>query len=87
MKYLLLVIAFTAISVHAEDDGGELREGPCNKIREACKTYVKSGNEKKSLYRDCIQPVLNDEKIEGLKIEESVVKACRAKKAELKSKK
>jgi hypothetical protein len=63
----------------------ELREGPCNKIMEACKAYVKTAGQKKSRYRDCFQPLLKGEKLEGVQnITESDIKACQANKAELK---
>lgn len=63
-------------------DDAELREGPCNKITEACKAYIKKAGPKKSLYRDCRLPLLNGEKLEGvLNITEADIKACQAKKS------
>ncbi len=69
------------------DQDSDLREGPCNKILDACKTYAKISKTKISLYRDCMQPLLNNEKISEIKIDADDLKACQAKKAEIKQKK
>lgn len=77
---LLIPPAFSAEST-------EHHEGPCSKLMEACKAagYNKSNlKDSKSLSKDCMQPLLNDEKVAGVKLEDSVIKACKAKKAELK---
>ena len=89
MKKTLLLVGLSltlGFSVQAADDS-ELREGPCMKILDACKSYIKNNKAKKSLQRDCMQPLLNDEKIEGLSISAEDLKACKSKKAELKQKK
>ena len=68
----------------------EHRDGPCSKLMDACKAagYNKSNlKDKKSLSRDCIQPLLNDEKVAGVKLDDEIIKACKEKKAELKNKK
>jgi hypothetical protein len=57
---------------------------------DACKAagFNKSNlKDKKSLSKDCMQPLLNDEKVANVKIDDSIVKACKEKKAELKNKK
>lgn len=92
MKHLfaltLIGISLSTASVASLAEEAELREGPCNKIMEACKAYIKTAGPKKSLYRDCMQPLLNGEKREGVQgVSESDIKACQAKKAELKQKK
>ena len=87
-KSILAISVFClSLSVLGAEQEGELHEGPCNKIQEACKAYVKTSKEKISLYRDCMQPLLNGQKIENLKIEADVLKACQLKKAEIKQKK
>ncbi|MCC2680403.1 MAG: hypothetical protein K0R29_2979 [Pseudobdellovibrio sp.] len=68
-------------------EDSDLREGPCNKILDACKSYAKISKTKISLYRDCMQPLLNNEKISEIKIDAEDLKACQAKKAEIKQKK
>jgi hypothetical protein len=69
------------------EPNNELREGPCNKILDACKSYAKTSKTKISLYRDCMQPLLNNEKVAEIKIDADTLKACQAKKAEIKQKK
>lgn len=87
-KILLLVGICMALGLSAQAaDETELREGPCMKILETCKTYVKNQKPKKSLYRDCMTPLLNDEKVEGVSVSSEDLKACKSKKAELKQKK
>jgi hypothetical protein len=89
MKKALLFIglSFTLGSTAVAADESELRDGPCMKMLDACKAYIKKQPNKKSLYRDCMQPLLNDEKIEGVSINSEDLKACKSKKAELKQKK
>lgn len=84
---MVAVIAIVASpTVYANQDS-DLSEGPCNQILDACKSYAKTSKTKISLYRDCMQPLLNNEKISEIKIDPDVLKACQAKKAEIKQKK
>jgi hypothetical protein len=78
-----LILTFVCASGFAADST-EHHEGPCSKLMDACKAagYTKANN--KSLSKDCLQPLLNDEKVAGVKIDDSITKACKAKKAELK---
>lgn len=86
-----IVLAVLATSLTIPNTGlaneSELREGPCNKILEICKAHVKASSKKISLYRDCMQPLLNNEKVADLKVDSAVLKACQEKKAEIKQKK
>lgn len=84
---LIFALALLASPVAFADQDNELREGPCNKILDACKNYAKISKTKISLYRDCMQPLLNNEKISEIKIDPEVLKACQDKKAEIKQKK
>lgn len=89
MKKALLLIGLSlalGFSANAADDS-ELRDGPCVKMIDACKSYIKNNSAKKSFYRDCMTPLLNDEKVEGVSISAEDLKACKSKKAELKQKK
>ena len=83
----LLFAAVFTVSPSALADESELREGPCNKILEICKDLVKNSSKKLSLYRDCMQPLLNNEKVDNIKVDSAVLKACQEKKAEIKQKK
>ena len=92
MKRSLVIVALFQLltpSIFALEAGAEHHDGPCSKLMEACKAagYNKSNlKDKKSLSKDCMQPLLNDESVENVKIDESLVKACKLKKAELKKK-
>lgn len=82
-----LVILASQFSSAAEP---EQRDSPCIKIMDACKIagYNKTSiADKKSLSKDCIQPLLNGQKVEGVSVNQSDVDACKAKKNELKIKK
>lgn len=92
MKLFLLTFATTVIltqSLLAEEPTTH-SDGPCMKIMVACKNagYNKSLLiEKKSLSKDCMQLILNGQKVEDVNIDPKDVEACKIKKAEVKSKK
>lgn len=68
----------------------EHNEGPCIKIMEACKAagYNKSlPAEKKSLSKNCLQPLLEGQKVEGVVFESKDLEACKIKKLEIKQNK
>ena len=81
----LLLVFVCAPALAAEST--EHAEGPCNKMMEACKAAGFTKDKNKSLSKDCLQPLLNDQKVANVKIDDSIVKACKEKKAELKNKK
>ena len=91
MKHTLFVVLalFFATSIFAQESA-EHHDGPCIKIMEACKTagYNKSSaTEKKSLSKNCLQPLLSGHKVEGVIINQSDLESCKTKKAEIKSQK
>lgn len=95
MKFFLLTfgatLILTQISVQNSfaEESTEHNDGPCMKIMEACKAagYNKSLLvENKSLSKNCIQPLLNAQKVEGVSVDPKDIEACKAKKAEVKSK-
>lgn len=89
MKKALFLVGLSlalGLSAQASDDT-ELRDGPCMKILDACKAYIKANPNKKSVHRHCMLLLLNDEKVEGVSITAEDLKACKSKKAELKQKK
>lgn len=60
-------------------------EHPCQQIKSACESagFVKGDHkEKKGLYKDCMQPVLQGQSVAGVNVGADVVAACKAKKAE-----
>lgn len=91
MKYALLSSIIFIFSQNSfAQEATEHQDGPCMKIMEACKSagYNKPlGTEKRSLSKNCIQPLLNGQKVEGVTVNQSDLDACKAKKAEVKSKK
>jgi hypothetical protein len=84
-----LVVLMLAPNVFGQDNSEQHQDGPCMKLMEACKSagFSKSLNEKKSLSKACLQPLLNGQKVEGVTVNSSDIDACKAKKAEVKSKK
>lgn len=61
--------------------------GPCIKLMEACKSagYNKSIlSDKKSLSKNCLQPLLNGQKVEGVTVDPKDLEACKTKKADVK---
>ncbi len=91
MKYILLpAILFILMQNSSAQEATEHHDGPCIKIMDACKTagYNKSSpSEKKSLSKNCLQPLLSGQKVEGVTVNQNDLEACKAKKAEVKSKK
>ncbi len=83
-----LLLTFSTTQLLAEE-ASDHPDGPCIKILEACKAagYNKSLNTQKSLSKQCLQPLINGQKVEGVNINSSDLEACRSKKAELKNKK
>jgi hypothetical protein len=84
-----VVVLMLALNVLAQDSNEQHQDGPCMKLMEACKSagFSKSLKEKKSLSKSCLQPLLKGEKVEGVTVNSSDIEACKAKKAEVKSKK
>lgn len=94
MKPLILILKFILVfsmqtQYASAQESNEHQDGPCIKLMEACKAagYNKSMNLKKSLSKDCLQPLLNGQKVEGVTVNADDIEACKAKKAEVKSKK
>lgn len=91
MKYAFLTtFVILAFQFSSAAEPSEQRDSPCIKIMDACKIagYNKTSvADKKSLSKDCIQPVLNGQKVEGVSVNQSDVDACKAKKNEFKIKK
>ena len=81
-----VIFALFSPSSFAKDEA-ESSDSPCNKVLEVCKTYIKANPAKKSVYRDCMQLLLDGETIKGVEIDAAALSACKAKKAELKLKK
>lgn len=73
-----LVFASTAFS---EDDAKTKEEGPCKKVMDACKAadFAKGDHTmKKSLFKDCMQPLLAGQTVAGVTIDAEALTACKA---------
>lgn len=65
-------------------------EGPCKKLREACKAagFTKGGHKTgKGLHKDCMKPLLAGQTVAGVTLEAADVSACQAKKEKRKAEK
>lgn len=82
--FIGLTLLYSSTSFAAADHA----DGSCIKLMEACKAagYNKSIlSENKSLSKNCLQPLLNGEKVEGVTVDPKDVEACKVKKTEIKS--
>ncbi len=91
MKNVILtsIVLLTILTTFAAENT-EQHDSPCIKIMDACKIagYNKSvAGDKKSLSKNCIQPLLNGQKVEGVSVNQEDVDACKLKKSEIKTKK
>jgi hypothetical protein len=84
---LFIIALFVGPALQA-DEVTEHHDGPCIKIMEACKNAgfgaKSSAADKKSLSKNCIQPLLAGQKVSGVSVDVADINACKAKKAELK---
>ena len=79
MKYLVLAISlmasvtFFATATHAAQ--------PCKTIVEACLAVgaIQPGVPKKVMLEKCVKPIISGQNIEGVNVDPSVIKACKAK--------
>lgn len=90
LKVVSAVLSSFVIQYTFAIEAAEPTEGACIKIMEACKAagYNKSLlTEKKSLSKNCLQPLLDGQKVEGVTLDSKDIEACKAKKLEVKLKK
>jgi hypothetical protein len=81
VKNFITALAFLG-SISAFAQGGESMK-PCNQIRSACEAagFIKGGHkEKKGLFKDCLDPILEGQSVVGVSIGADVVTACKEKK-------
>lgn len=87
MKLLLLGTLLTlATSAGLANTDEDVKEGhPCHKIKAACEAagFIKGHHkEKKGLYKDCMQPIMQGQTVAGVTVAPADLEACKAKKAE-----
>lgn len=80
MKKALLfaaVLTFGLSSFAQDDEAKTKEEGPCKKVMDACKAadFAKGG---KTLFKDCMQPLLAGQKVEKVTVDPQVITACKA---------
>lgn len=84
----IIFLSLSILSALANTPPSDHADGPCIKVMDACKTagYGAKGApaEKKSLSKNCIQPLLDGERLADVTVSEADVNACKAKKQQLK---
>lgn len=80
---LILSLSFSSFANESSDH----QDGPCKKIMDACKNAKSDSKQKSSIYKECFQPLMNDQSVEGVSIDKADVAACKAKREALQSKK
>jgi hypothetical protein len=91
-QILLISTLFILIQTAFAEEATEAKEGPCRKLMDACKAADFAKGEqsmKKSLYKDCMLPLLADptSKVAGVNIDFSIIAACKKiKESKLKTK-
>lgn len=83
----ILITLITTNPAFAVETGSHTN-GPCAKLVEACKNagYNQSIlSDNKSLSKNCLKPLLNNQKVEGVSVDSKDLEACKTKKNELKS--
>lgn len=77
-----LMIALTYMSTSfAEDEAKTKEEGPCKKVMDACKAadFAKGDHKmKKGLFKDCMQPLLAGQTVNGVSANAQDIAACKA---------
>ena len=61
------------------------KDHPCQKVKAACEAAgFKKGDhkDKKGLWKDCVDPVMNGKSVAGVTVSSEDVSACKIKKAE-----
>lgn len=73
----IIIFSFSALA-HAEDPNDH-QDGPCKKIMDACKMAKGESKQKMAIYKDCFQPIMNNQSVAGVAVDKADVSACKAK--------
>lgn len=88
IKALLFFSFLCPLATLATTPPSDHTDGPCIKVMDACKAagYGAKGAPpaKKSLSKNCIQPLLDGDRLADVTVNEADVTACKAKKQQLK---
>ena len=66
-------------------DAASSDKHPCETLKKSCESagFIKGGHKtKKGLYKDCMQPLMAGQAVEGVTAPADAVAACKAKKAD-----
>lgn len=79
MKYLLLTMCLIASFQFLAKNAEAAR--PCKVIVEACLSagVIQSGASRQVMIQNCVKPIVAGRGIEGVRVDSSVIKACKAK--------
>ena len=73
---LLITTIALANSIASAEENHEPKDGPCKKVREACKSANFAKGDR-SLFKDCVQPLLAGDPVPGVKLDQSIIAACK----------
>ncbi|UYL08100.1 hypothetical protein B9G69_013700 [Bdellovibrio sp. SKB1291214] len=87
MKSLVMALVLMgSVSAFANDGHGG-KDHPCAKVKAACEAAgFKQGahKDKKGLWKDCVDPVMEGKSVAGVTVATSDIEACKMKKEEKK---
>ncbi|MBO9667172.1 MAG: hypothetical protein J7501_10205 [Bdellovibrio sp.] len=82
MKNIIMaLVVLGSINAFAEEG----KNHPCKEVKTACEAAgFKQGEHKnkKGLWKDCVEPVMNGKSVSGVNVSSNVISACKVKKAE-----
>lgn len=88
IKALLFLPLLYALTVTANTPPSDHADGPCIKVMDACKAAGYGAKDappaKKSLSKNCIQPLMDGARPADVVANEADIAACKAKKSQLK---
>ncbi len=87
--FLMAGAALAEETAGGPPNGGR-KEGPCREIVEACKNagFVKGkAKEGKGLFKNCVEPILAGQSVQGVSVDAGLVQACQERRAKRKERK
>ena len=87
----LVLVSLSLFSLSWAKEGKERGDGPCRKIKKACKDagFIKGDHKKtgKGLFVDCMKPLMNGENVSGVSVDSQDLSACKERKEARKERK
>jgi hypothetical protein len=79
--FFVLILSFSTLlrSKALAEEKEKVEEGPCRKVMDACKAadFGKTDS-KKSLFKDCMKPIMAGQKVTGVTVDPQALTACKA---------